>query len=396
MQKITFYLPSRIYGGAERQMALLAICAADQGYKVEFIDSKKGIIADLLKDNKNIKIITEDVSGRISVKDSILITQASYAFCISSMLNITNCDVRFWFMHSLNLPDMHIMNKLPIGINKIYSLFFKNFYKENIKKFKSSFYFMGDDIKETVQDNYEVKFERNSTGMLSEVKPPNHHIGTSNLPSNKSIVWLGRLDKSSKFITVKKLIDDFSRSKKIKQNYIFEIVGDGESKKELIQYVKSLKIEQSVIFHGNVDYQALPKFISKAKVLFAHGTSVYEGVNNDIPVCLIDFYTKEDHLKNMNYEFYFEHKSNGFGSLINENNKKMITRGQAFDQLLEQACQNPKEIIEKQRKKLTNFLNISEDRCKILFANPEYGKHIPKSFMVDVLFFSIRNFLIKS
>ena len=183
MQKITFYLPSRIFGGAERQMALLAIFAADEGYKVEFIDSKIGVVADILKDYKNIKVITEDTSKRIHVYDSILITQASYAFCIRKMLNITNCDVRFWFMHSLNLPDMYISNKLPPVINKIYSLCFKNFYKEKIIKFKSSFYFMGEDIKETIQGYYDVEFKRNSTGMLSEVNPPTHNIETSNLPS---------------------------------------------------------------------------------------------------------------------------------------------------------------------------------------------------------------------
>ena len=51
----------------------------------------------------------------------------------------------------------------------------QNFYKEKIIKFKSSFYFMGEDIKETIQGYYDVEFKRNSTGMLSEVNPPTQY-----------------------------------------------------------------------------------------------------------------------------------------------------------------------------------------------------------------------------
>ncbi|MBA6363564.1 hypothetical protein H4J42_07390, partial [Colwellia sp. BRX8-8] len=103
MAKIALYIPSRIYGGAERQMALLACLAADDGHKVTLIDSKVGIVSQMLETRDDIDIVTEDGRNKIEVRDSILITQASYAFCLDSMLDIVDSDVRFWFMHQLNL-----------------------------------------------------------------------------------------------------------------------------------------------------------------------------------------------------------------------------------------------------------------------------------------------------
>tara|TARA_A100001234_G_scaffold221392_2_gene237231 strand:- start:123 stop:1328 length:1206 start_codon:yes stop_codon:yes gene_type:complete len=396
MQKITFYIPSRIYGGAERQMALLACLASDNGFDVTVIDSKIGIVANILKNRKEISIVTESIEKKIHVKDSILITQASYAFCINSMINITNCDVRFWFMHSLNLPDMYIEDKLPIVLKKIYSLIFKRLYKKRLKKYSSSLFFMGEDIKETIEKNYNIELNSNCTGMLSEKKSYQQNFSESKDNATKnSICWLGRLDKNSKLIIIKKLLYDFSFSEKYKKGFYFKIIGDGDAKKELISYAKSLNIKESVIFHGHIDFEDLPNILSDSMIMFAHGTSVYEGINNNIPVCLIDFYTSNEHIQKMRYEFYADHDSNGFGTLITSIDDPLISKGKKFDKLLNEADTNKEKILEKQNSKLSNFLKFGEEKCQILFEKPRYGKEYPNSIFIDILFFKLRKLSLK-
>ena len=60
MAKIAIFIPSRIYGGAERQMALLAQQAADEGHEVELIDSPVGVVSKMIQHRPDIKIKVYD------------------------------------------------------------------------------------------------------------------------------------------------------------------------------------------------------------------------------------------------------------------------------------------------------------------------------------------------
>ena len=80
-------------------MALLAQQAADEGYDVTLIDSPARIVLDMIGHRSDIKGMIYDGKNRLMLHNSIVITQASYAFCLSSMLHLVRCDVRFWFMH---------------------------------------------------------------------------------------------------------------------------------------------------------------------------------------------------------------------------------------------------------------------------------------------------------
>ena len=151
---------------------------------------------------------------------------------------------------------------------------------------------MGNDIKESIESFYDVKLKENLTGMLSEKREVEDLSDVAN--TKNSLCWLGRLDKSSKRIILKKILYDFSISEFFKKNYVFNIIGDGESQEELAFYVKKLNIDKNVFFHGHVEYETLPEIISQSNILFAHGTSVYEGVYCGVPVSLIDFYSNDE------------------------------------------------------------------------------------------------------
>lgn len=393
MAKIVLYIPSRIYGGAERQMALLACLAADDGHEVTLIDSKVGIVSQILEVRNDIEKVIEDGYNKIEVRDSILITQASYAFCLDSMLDIVNSDVRFWFMHPLNLPHMYLNSKLPRYISKVFSSSFDWFYKEQLQRCSTSFFFMALDIKKTVESHYDVKFEADFTGLLSGQKFSNepNEIDSS---LHGSLCWLGRLDKSSKLLVVKKLLLDFSKSRQKHSINQFDIIGDGEAKDELVRYSESLGISKHVLFHGHVEFAELSAVISRSFLLFAHGTSVYEGVYSNVPVSLVDFYLKSEHLVNMKYEFYADSEGHGLGNLITDRNDIRITKGDTFDELLVSALSNRSVIVNKQTDKLNHSTSIGEERCRALFKEASSTKLRPKTFLLDVLFFKIRKVIL--
>lgn len=393
MAKIALFIPSRIYGGAERQMALLACLAADDGHEVTLIDSKVGIVLQMLEARSDIKKVIGDGCNRIEVRDSILITQASYAFCLDSMLNIINCDVRFWFMHSLNLPHMYINSKLPSYISKMFSYSFNWFYKKQLQRCSTSFFFMALDLKNAVESHYGIKFEEDFTGLLSEQKFSNDPIVIDSSQHN-SLCWLGRLDKSSKLLVVKKLLLDFSNSRLKHRVTQFDIIGDGEAKEELIQYSNSLGLSECVSFHGHVDFNELSAVIRRSFLLFAHGTSVYEGVYANVPVSLVDFYLRSEHLNSMKYEFYADSEGIGLGDLIASGDDLRIIKGDTFDELLLSATSNRAVIVNKQTDKLNRSISIGEERCRALFKEGSNKKIRPKTFLLDVLFFKIRKVIL--
>tara|TARA_Y100000768_G_scaffold388461_1_gene384495 strand:- start:21 stop:1208 length:1188 start_codon:yes stop_codon:yes gene_type:complete len=392
MKNIAIYIPTRIYGGAERQMALLACLAADHGYMVSVIDSSVGVVAKILQNRSDIKILYKQKSKKLKIKDSIVITQASYAFCLNSFLDLENCQVNFWFMHSLNLPHMNVHNRLPKYL-KIFSSLIKNIYRKRLVSHASSFFFMGNDIKESIETFYDVRMKENFTGMLSEKRAVEVLSDVSN--NKNSLCWLGRLDKSSKRIILKKILYDFSISEFFKKNYVFHIIGDGESQEELALYVKKLNINKNVFFHGHVEYEILPEIISLSNILFAHGTSVYEGVYCGVPVSLIDFYSNDEDIKQMKYEFYHEHDGSGFGDLITSRNDPIISKGQDFNSLLKKSISDREIITKLQEEKLRKFIDRSEKKCLRLFEASDKRKETPKRIFLDELFFKLRESVLR-
>ena len=106
-----FFVPSRIVGGAEKQFALLIKLAVEKGNSVCVIDTDIGIVRNLVQQmglGSLVQFIIWSPNISLKIENSIVITQGSYVFNIDKMINLTNCDVRFWFMHPLSLPDMYL------------------------------------------------------------------------------------------------------------------------------------------------------------------------------------------------------------------------------------------------------------------------------------------------
>ena len=88
---------------------------------------------------------------------------------------------------------------------------------------------------------------------------------------DKIIIFVGRLEKEK---NVKFLIDAFEIVNKKIENTTLLLIGKGNCKTELINYMKSKKV-QNIIFKGEVPNEIIPRFLSSANVLAL--CSVYEG-----------------------------------------------------------------------------------------------------------------------
>jgi hypothetical protein len=288
---------------------------------------------------------------------------------------------------------MYVKAKLPSYLANLFSYPLNWFYKGELQRCSSSFFFMGLDLKKAVESHYDVKFDSDFTGMLSEKKVVEKQ-NTEVVYSERSLCWLGRLDKSSKILILKKLLLDFTKSELKESISRFDIIGDGDAKEELMGYAESLGISGCVCFHGHVNFSDLSAIISMSFLFFAHGTSVYEGVYSNVPVSLVDFYLKSAHLEDMRYEFYAESEGNGFGNVVESIYDPQIRKGETFDCILRSAVLRRPQILEIQSNKLNQFISAGEQGCRALFIETKGKKLRPNTFFFDVLFFKLRKVLI--
>jgi glycosyltransferase involved in cell wall biosynthesis len=397
MAKIVLFIPSRIYGGAERQMALLACQAADDGHEVTLIDSKVGIVSSMITARDDIEIKIFDGTKRVEVSNSVVITQASYAFCLGGMLDMTQCDVRFWFMHPLNLPHMFLSKRLGPLLGKVFKKIFTYLYYKKLLDLRESFFFQSNDTHVVVEDFYGINIPNISTGLLSEKREVTSlNVGNvSAIPFD--LCWLGRLDNGSKLLVVKQILSDLTNSKFIKSTSVLHIVGDGPARLELEVFAAELGLNQKVKFHGHVDYDMLPSLIEKCILVFAHGTSVYEGVYCHVPVAVVDFYTNSNQLQEMKYRLYSDDSDLTLGYLINDHLDPRILTGRSLDEIIEEIM-NPqlfKNITQTQLEKLERSRNIGIKGCRSLYGSPYSFTNQNNDVLLDRLFFSLRGWLIR-
>ena len=86
----------------------------------------------------------------------------------------------------------------------------------------------------------------------------------------KRLGFVGRLDPNK---NLEDVLHAFAIFRKDYPEYILDVYGDGKNKKNLEQLVKSLNIEDSVVFHGNVD--DVDKAYQEMDMLLV--TSLFEG-----------------------------------------------------------------------------------------------------------------------
>jgi len=378
-------------------MALLAQQAADEGHEVELIDSPIGVVAKMIQHRSDIKIKIFDGKNRLHLKNCVVVTQASYAFCLTNMLEMEQCDIRFWFMHPLNLPHMYLSKRLGNFVGGIFKRVFFKSYKQKLSFISDSMYFQSDDTRQGIEQFYDIKLTENYTGLLSEireVKPANPYdiCGAS-----IELSWLGRLDSGSKLLVIKKLLRDLHESQYLDHISKFHIIGDGPAKKAIIDFVNEKNLTDRVEVHGHVQYEKLPEILRRSILVFAHGTSVYEAVSCHVPVSIVDFYNNEQQVNRMQYSLYSDNSDLTLGYMINSNEDPRIESGRTFDKLIEEV-NVPSEvsaIASKQLKKYEVAREQGAINSRILYSEPYNFSHKKQELLLDTLFFSFRSMLLR-
>jgi len=89
---------------------------------------------------------------------------------------------------------------------------------------------------------------------------------------SRVVLWVGRMIPQKDLTT---LIDSFAQVVKKRNDVVLWLVGDGEQRKKLEEYVSRKEIAESVLFCGYIEYQNIPKYYSACDIVCM--SSVYEG-----------------------------------------------------------------------------------------------------------------------
>ena len=395
-------MPSRIVGGAERQIALLIQLAVENDLEVCLIDSEAGIVRDMVRSYnilEKIQFIQWDKGSRLRIKNSIVITQGSYLFNLDTMLDLQNCDVRFWFMHPLSLPHMYLTSHLKKYLAVQYALrrYKWKTYRKQLELLQDHLYFQSDDTRDTLNTFYNLNFNNQATFLLSDYRqkaPVSRKLIGKNA---KHFVWLGRLDRR-RSILIKKIINDFCAFLEGTVEGKLSIIGDGDEYEQLVKYASNSKYGGAIKFLGAIDYNELTNHLNMADVVFTQGSSIYEGVKANVPVCVIDFYSDETLVRNMPYWFYGLNPDHTLGYIIEDEQYKMDIETFSFDIVVKTINEKSKssQILIKQQNKLMHNKLLGEAHCLPLLLNKFKSNDKLRAIMsLDVEFRKFREFYLK-
>lgn len=278
MKKIMFIIPSFGRGGGAENIATSIINYFATKYSVVLVLVKeRGKYFNKI-DTHDIKLIElkrNDIKKSFySVYNVIKKESPAIVFSFGSEFNIFMGFVKLFFkdikfigrestiisefikMHKKNilmykLLYKYVYNKLDVIIAQ--SNFMKNDLILNMGLDKDKIFVINNPISEKIYLSsteivYEKKFDK------------------------KEFLYIGRLSKEKQ---VDHIIKAFYY---LEDNYVLNIVGDGENKEDLIELAKSLKVENKVFFHG---FQDNPyAYIKQSDCLIL--TSRYEGFPNVI------------------------------------------------------------------------------------------------------------------
>ena len=387
---LTLFLPSRILGGAERQFINIAnLLSTYRNINLTVIDSSKQHIIKRIKSNNVKKIVAG--SKKVKVKNSVLLTTANYAFCIKSMVDIEETEVKFLFLSHYNLPHVYLSYFLPKPLSTFFKYIFIDKYRRSMKLMESSLIFNDQDIKSFYENFYDIELNSDLMGLKYDLAIPNE---VENKTSYENIItWIGRLDKPSSFYAIEKIIYDISTAKNLGKNFKFQIIGDGDNKKKLLNIVENHNLRNIIKFEGHIDYEELPKKLKKTKVLFANGTSVYEGIKSNIPVVVFDLLRESDVDHKYLYSFYSERPDGILGKTISNFDENID--GHSFEEILRISNSSQREIIVKNSyEKALKILNKGSDSIKQQFlTKQEICPSELQQYILDALFFKFRNLI---
>lgn len=337
--KIYFFYPSKIVGGAEYLFSRLALYLQDVLKKdVYYIDYIDGFIRNQ-ENFKRLKFIDFDDNVKTKIlSDGILITPISNIYRITDYLDIINENLKLflWSIHPCNLihitPEAEVLQHFSAKQNKLILKFVANNTYKILRKLLYAFsnekaiYYMDYDnfiFNKTIwddivkEDYLKIAIEEKSVFAKDSIINENEI----------NIAVLGRLSEE-KITSVINVANNLNLLKTNKKKRL-HIIGDGIFKKH---FNPKLYPSLEIIFTGTLLNNSMNDYlINNVDILFAMGTSCLEGATLKLPTVVIPYSYKPYELTTFYYfgdieqndigscyDFYKNHTTIAFDDIINQ------------------------------------------------------------------------------
>lgn len=343
MEKVVFFYPSHVTGGAEYLLKTAARLLS-ANYHIVIADVEGGWLSSNIQSNETLIF---QVNEKIYLDEKcILITTANL---------VRNLDIYFTGDFRILSWVVQMFNVIPalprIGgwqhKGYVKSLLRKTVLKSEYKYFKSqvlylnekrSIYVMDDGCKEVIKSYLEVDLVNYLPVVIPEYKIMNSIEEIKGIASDTiRLLWVGRLDGEFKNpILIKVIKDAISYSRRTSQKLIFDIVGDGPGMDEIQQVAKD---EETIkfIFQGVRRGGELIDIIRNSTVGFSMGTSALEIAAQKKPTVLLDFSYNLVSEK-YRYKWLYEEKNYSLGRLIEFSADPAMGNHYTFDDII--SCLN--------------------------------------------------------
>lgn len=292
-----FFYPAKGLGGVQLLFLRLARLLSGAERTVFYVDFTDGYVARrILEDDLPITLISYKPGELVDVPvGSILITPLSYIGVISGIFRIKEgVKVLFWCLHPLNVPVHQVAIKIKKALGWMafyaFSMLSKRFYlkaKSSLQRASHAggLYFMDLPNIDEVSQYFELAVERSFLPIFLDYKSDKADTLPDSRTKIRSVAWLGRIDRDSKFFILKKIISDFLS---LDSAFPFIVVGDGDGRSMLEEcFPESGK---RVIFLGEVPNKDLDSVLSDVDVVFAMGTSCLESAARGKVVVKVDVF----------------------------------------------------------------------------------------------------------
>lgn len=352
---IIFHYPSKSTGGAQLLFMRLANelihCCI---HNVSIVDHKDGFMAKRIK-NTVIKHIEYKTNQQVHIpKNSILVIPANLILTLNDNLILQpETRILMWTLQPYNLLPV-----LPFRRSWQYSNWFflkiilKTFLRKEAQTIRRIIKTAHDKNSILFMDgaNFEVYSQLLGCRIKNEhylpIICPTTDIGYYSWRTQKvstiRITWLGRIDKSFKFYSLSRVLEDVKKyASNTKQSITVQIIGEGDGLEEIKNSYNAL-VPFEIVYHGTIDPTKLDSFlINHTDILFAMGTSALEGAKLGIPtVCLDAAYSRVHN--NYLYRWLHETKNYSLGYILHKDFPAENTH--SFSAIIEQFIKQSNEL----------------------------------------------------
>lgn len=353
--KVVFFYPSKVVGGAEYLFYRMAKQLVDRGFEVSYIDYEKGFIANKIKTNQdNINVIKYNIFNYYKLeKTTTLIVPLSFLFAVPSFFR-GDFKVFLWSIHPKTLEYIvKTLHKYSLQSDNltVYADFMRSFIQ------LKGLYFM--DLDNFYYQNKIFDLKIREVSYLPIPCPMKEGKKTfSETKKSIDIGWLGRLSSEKRY-SVANIIDNCNRylTENQDEKINLHIIGEGD----YADYLKSKETNDrlSVFFVGTLVGKALDDYLlDHVEVMFAMGTSALEASALRIPTVILDHSLIPFDIEN---KFRFLYESDEF-SLGNSYEEKLTKTTHSFQDIVE-IIKSPKKLKQKGEECYSYFIeNHSESR----------------------------------